>query len=90
MILGKTWYKSHNNELLALVELFKIWKHYLKNCKYKVFVLTDYNNFWQFIDVKILSFCQVCWAQKLSYYYFQINYYQGKANEVADMLSCFF
>ena len=42
------------------------------------------------MDTKSLSSCQISWAQELSYYYFQINYYQDKANKVADTLSCFF
>ncbi len=44
MISTKTWYETHNRELLAIVEAFKTWRPYLKGCKYKVFVLTDYNN----------------------------------------------
>ena len=39
------------------------------------------------MDTKSLSFRQVCWAQKLSYYHFQIDYCQDKANEAAD--ACF-
>ena len=41
------------------------------------------------MDIKNLSFCQVCWAQKFSHYHFQIDYYQGKANGAADALSYF-
>ncbi len=44
MIPTETWYKTHNQELLAIVEAFKTWCHYLNKCKYKVFVLTDHNN----------------------------------------------
>ena len=33
MIWDKTRYKTHDGELLAIVETFKIWRHYLKNCK---------------------------------------------------------
>ena len=40
----KTRYKTYNQELLAIVETFKTWRHYLKGCKYEVFVFTDYNN----------------------------------------------
>ncbi len=29
MILAETWYKTHNQELLAIVEAFKTWRHYL-------------------------------------------------------------
>ena len=55
MILAKTRYKMHDSKLLAIVETFKTWKHYLESCKYKVLVLTDYNNFYKFIDTKSLS-----------------------------------
>ena len=42
------------------------------------------------MDIKSLSFCQICWAQKLLKYHFQIDYCQGKANRAADTLSRFF
>ncbi len=45
MISAETWYKTYDQELLAIVEAFKTWSHYLEDCKYKVFVFTDYNNF---------------------------------------------
>ena len=38
------------------------------------------------MDTKSLSSRQVCWAQKLSYYHFRIDYCQGKANGAADAL----
>ena len=38
------------------------------------------------MDTKNLSSKQVRWAQELSQYHFQINYYQGKANAVANAL----
>ena len=57
MILAKTWYKTHNGELLAIVETFKTWRHYLKNCKHEVFVLTDHNNLCRFMETKSLSSC---------------------------------
>ena len=44
MILAETQYKTHNAELLAIVEAFKIWRHYLEGCKHEVLVLTDHNN----------------------------------------------
>ena len=57
MIPAKTRYKTHNNKLLAIVEGFKIWRHYLKDCKHKVLMLTNYNNLCRFMDTKSLSFC---------------------------------
>ncbi len=61
----------------------------MEGCKKEFFVLTDHNNFYQFMDTKSLSFRQVRWAQELSRYYFQIDYRQEKANAVADALSHF-
>ena len=74
MIPAKTQYKTYNGKLLAIVEAFKTWRHYLKGCKYEVFIFTDYNNLCQFMDTKSLSSRQVYWAQKLFCYHFQINF----------------
>ena len=60
MIPAEIRYKIHDGELLAIVKAFKTWKHYLEGCKHKIFVLTDHNNIWRFMDTKNLSSCQVC------------------------------
>ena len=70
MILVETQYKTHNGKLLAIIEAFKTWRHYLEGYKHEVLVLTDHNNFRRFMDTKSLSSRQVHWAQKLSWYYF--------------------
>ena len=80
-------YETHDSELVAIIEAFKTWHHYLKGYKHEVFVLTDYNNLRRFMDTKSLSSWQVRWAQELSQYYFQIHYRQGKENAAADALS---
>ncbi len=59
MISAETRYKTHNQELLAIVKAFKTWGHYLEGCKYKVLVLNDHHNFCQFMDTKNLSSRQV-------------------------------
>ncbi len=89
MIPAETWYETHNQELLAIVEAFKTWRHYLKGCKYEVLVFTDHNNLRQFMDTKSLSSRQVRWAQELSRYHLRIDYCQAKANVEADALSRF-
>ncbi len=89
MIPAETRYKTYDQELLAIVEAFKTWRHYLEGCKYEVLVLTNHNNLRRFMDTKSLSFCQVRWAQELSRYHFRIDYRQGKANATADALSRF-
>ena len=69
-MLAETCYKIHNEELLAIVEAFKTWRHYLEGCKYEVLVFTDHNNLRQFMNTKKLSSQQVWWAQELFYYHF--------------------
>ena len=56
MILAKTWYKIHNNKILTIIKAFKTLHYYLKSCKHKVFILTNYNNLRYFINIKNLSF----------------------------------
>ena len=87
MILTKTRYETHNSEFLAIVEVFKTWKHYLKSFWHEVFILTDHNNLQQFMNIKNLSSKQVRCAQELSYYYFRIDYCPSKANWAANALS---
>ncbi len=84
MIPAETRYETNDQELLAIVETFKTWRHYLEGCKYEVLVLTYHNNLRWFIDTKILSSRQVRWAKELSRYHFWIDYRQGKANAAAD------
>ena len=89
MIPAETRYKTHNAELLAIIEAFKTWKHYLEGCKHKVLVVTDHHNLCRFMDTKSLSSRQVWWAQELSKYHFWIDYCQGKVNGAVDVLSRF-
>ncbi len=60
MISAETQYETYDGELLAIVEAFKTWKHYLKGFKYEVLVLTNHNNFQRFLDTQSLSSRQVC------------------------------
>ena len=74
IILAETRYKTYDSKFLAIVEIFKTWQHYLKACKYKFFFLINLNKLCHFMDIKSLSFRQVQWAHKLSFYHFCINY----------------
>ena len=55
MIPAETRYETHDGELLAIVEAFKTWRHYLEDCKHEVLIFTDHNNLRRFIDTKSLS-----------------------------------
>lgn len=41
------------------------------------------------MHTKNLSFHKARWAEEISKYYFQIDYYQGKANRITNTLSRF-
>ena len=55
MILVETRYKTHKGELLAIIKVFKTWRHYLEGSKHEVLVLTDKKNLRCFMDTKSLS-----------------------------------
>ncbi len=33
MIFVNTYYKIYDNELFSIIKIFKIWRHYLEDCK---------------------------------------------------------
>jgi hypothetical protein len=55
MIDAETRYKTHNAELLAIVESFKHWRYYLEGSTYLVVVLSDHANLRYFMSTKDLS-----------------------------------
>lgn len=89
MIPAEIYYKTYDQEHLAIIAIFKTWRYYLEGYKYEIFVLTDRNNLCWFINMKSFSSSQFCWTKELSQYYFQIDYYWEKANVTADILFFF-
>ena len=59
IITAKTQYNTYDGEPLAIVEVYKTGWHYLKDCKRKVLVLINHNNFCRFMDIKNLSSRQI-------------------------------
>ena len=58
MLPAEMNYEIYNQELLAIVEIFKVWRHYLLGIYVIVIMLTDYNNLKYFITTKILNLRQ--------------------------------
>ena len=56
IILTKQNYKTHNQKLLIIVEIFKVWKHYLKNNLKTIEIWSNHKNFRKFIKQKKLNF----------------------------------
>lgn len=86
IIPAETQYKTHDDKFLANVETFETVYHYLKDDKYEVFILTNYNNLYYFTDTKSLSSRWIYLVQELFQYHFQINYCQGKTNRATDAI----
>ena len=55
MISSESRYKTHNQNLLIIIIIFKHWYHYFKNSYQIIEILTDHNNLQEFIKVKELN-----------------------------------
>jgi len=47
-------YNTHDKELLAIFEAFKIWQYYLEGLAYSINIVTDYKNLKYFFTIKVL------------------------------------
>ena len=76
-------YETHDQELLAIVDCFKQWRHYLEGAPSTIRVLSDHNNLQGFMGVKTLNGRQARWAIYLSRFDFTIEHNKG-VNNPAD------
>nr|GEU67218.1 putative reverse transcriptase domain-containing protein [Tanacetum cinerariifolium] len=79
-------YTTYDLELGSVVFALKIWRHYLYRTKCTVF--NDHKIPQHILDQKELNMRQCHWLELLSDYDCDIRYHPGKANVVADALSC--
>jgi RNase H-like domain found in reverse transcriptase len=86
MIPAERNYKTHDQELLAIVKSFKYWHYYLEGSRHPITVLVDHANLRYFITTKELLRRQVRWAKCLVAFDFEIQYRKGTTN-LADRLS---
>nr|GEV65497.1 putative reverse transcriptase domain-containing protein [Tanacetum cinerariifolium] len=75
---------SHKGLTAVLMQREK--RHYLYGTKCTVFI--DHKSLQHILDQKELNMRQCCWLELLSDYDCEIRYHPGKANVVADALSC--
>jgi hypothetical protein len=73
-------YGIHDQELLAIVESFRHWRHYLEGLPTPVTVLTDHDSLRYFETAKDLSRRQVRWAQRLTAFWFKVEHQKGSRN----------
>ena len=55
MVSAERNYETHDAELLAIVEGFRTWRHYLEGVGHRIFVLTNHNNLKKFMETTRLS-----------------------------------
>jgi hypothetical protein len=78
-------YLTHDLELVVVVFMLKLWRHYLFGSRFDVF--SDHKSLKYLFDQKELNMRQRRWLEFLKDYDFGLNYHPGKANVVADVLS---
>jgi hypothetical protein len=60
---AKINYEVHEQELLAIVDSFKVWRQYQKGTLQTVMVYSDHENIEYFTKTKVLNQRQAGWAQ---------------------------
>lgn len=61
--LAEQNHDTHNKELLAIYEAFKIWQHHLEGSRTPIEVFTNHKNLEYFTGTKTLT-CQQAWWSK--------------------------
>jgi transposase InsO family protein len=73
-------YAAGDAEMLAIVEAFKQWRHYLEGAAQAITVVTDHANLRSFMTTKELNRRHARWAERLAAFNFTIVYRQGRLN----------
>ena len=80
-------YDTHDKELLAIFEAFKIWQHYLEGSAYSINIVIDYKNLEYFSTNKVLTQRQAWWSKYLSQFNLVIRFYLGHLGTKPDALT---
>jgi len=80
-------YDTHDKELLAIFEAFKIWRHYLEGLAYPIDVVMDHKNLEYFSTTKVLTQRQARWSKYLSQFNLVIRFHPGCLGTKSDALT---
>ena len=80
-------YDTHDKELLAIFEAFKIWQHYLEGPAYPIDIVTDHKNLEYFSTTKVLTWRQVWWSEYLFQFNLVIRFCPSHLNTKPDALT---
>jgi hypothetical protein len=78
-------YRTHEQELLAIIESLKRFRHHLLGTKFTI--VTDHERLESFMTQKDLNRRQARWLETLSDFDFDIKWVKGNSNIFADALS---
>ena len=80
-------YEVHDKELLAIVDSFEQWHHFLEGSPHQVIVYSDHKNLTYFQSARVLNRRQARWAQFLTHFDFKITFRPGRQQGKANALS---
>jgi hypothetical protein len=82
-----TNWKVHTQELFAVVQALKQWRHYLLGTKDPFIIETDHRSLEYIQSQPHIAPMEVRWIEYLQQFNFTMKYREGKTNVVADSLS---
>ena len=80
-------YNTHNKELLAIFEAFKIWQHYLEGLAYPIDVVIYHKNLEYFSTTKVLTQRHTQWSECFSQFNLVIRFCPGHLSTKLDTLT---
>ncbi len=80
-------YEIYDKELLAIVNAFEHWRHFLEGASHPITVHSDHHNLQYFQSSQRLNRRQMRWANYLSRFQFQIKHQPGSRQQLSDGLS---
>ena len=79
-------YDIHDKEMLAIVDAFKVWRHYCHRAQ-TIPIYTDHNNLKYYMEAKTLNGRRAHWVAYLSQFDIKVIYRPGSQTGKPDALS---
>ena len=79
-------YPTHDLELAAVIHALRIWRHYIMGTHCNIF--TDHKSLKYIFTQSELNMRQRRWLELIKDHDLEVHYHPGKANVIADALSC--
>ena len=80
-------YNTHDKELLAIFEAFRVWRHYLEGAGTPIDIVTDHKNLEYFSSTRMLTRQQVHWSEYLCAFNMVVRFRPGRLGGKPDALT---